>query len=75
MFKKYWSMSAIRQALILITIYSIVFVFCWLISNFFIEKKLIENIDRDLSYDLEGINLLWQSQNLYHLGLLKIVII
>ena len=62
MFKKYWGMSAIRQALILITIYSIVFVFCWLISNFFIEKKLIENIDRDLSYDLEGINLLWQSQ-------------
>ena len=62
MFKKYWGMSAIRQALILITIYSIVFIFCWLISNFFIEKKLIENIDRDLSYDLEGINLLWQSQ-------------
>ena len=62
MFKKYWGMSAIRQGLILITIYSIVFIFCWLISNFFIEKKLIENIDRDLSYDLEGINLLWQSQ-------------
>ncbi len=62
MFKKYWGMSAIRQALILITIYSIVFVFCWFISNFLIEKKLIENIDRDLSYDLEGINLLWQSQ-------------
>jgi signal transduction histidine kinase len=62
MFKKYWGMSAIRQAFILISIYTIVFIFCWLISNFFIQKKLIENIDRDLSYDLESINLLWQSQ-------------
>jgi len=61
-FRKYWSMSAIRQAFILISIYSVVFIFCWVISNFFIEKKIIENIDRDLSYDLEGISLLWQSQ-------------
>ena len=46
-FRKYWSMSAIRQAFILISIYSVVFIFCWVISNFFIEKKIIENIDRD----------------------------
>ena len=63
-FRKYWSMSAIRQAFILISIYSVVFIFCWVISNFFIEKKIIENIDRDLSYDLEGISLLWQSQKI-----------
>lgn len=29
---------------------------------FLLKKKIIENIDRDLSYDLEGISLLWQSQ-------------
>ena len=55
-------MSAIRQAFVLINIYTLIFLLCWLISNLLIEKKIIENIDKKLSYDIESISLVWQSE-------------
>ena len=61
-YKKYWRMSAIRQAFILINIYTIILLLCWLFTNLFIEKKIIENIDKKLSYDIESISLVWQSE-------------
>ena len=61
-YKKYWRMSAIRQAFILINIYTIILLLCWFITNLFIEKNIIENIDKKLSYDIESISLVWQSE-------------
>jgi hypothetical protein len=55
-------MSAIRQAFVLINIYTLIFLLCWLITNLLIEKKIIENIDKKLSYDIESISLVWQSE-------------
>ena len=40
-YKKYWRMSAIRQAFILINIYTIILLLCWFITNLFIEKNII----------------------------------
>ena len=62
LYKKYWRMSAIRQAFVLINIYTLIFLLCWLITNLLIEKKIIENIDKKLSYDIESISLVWQSE-------------
>jgi len=47
LYKKYWRMSAIRQAFILINIYTIILLLCWFIINLFIEKNIIENIDKN----------------------------
>ena len=55
-------MSAIRQAFILINIYTIILLLCWFIINLFIEKNIIENIDKKLSYDIQSISLVWQSE-------------
>jgi len=62
LYKKYWRMSAIRQAFILINIYTIILLLCWFIINLFIEKNIIENIDKKLSYDIQSISLVWQSE-------------
>ena len=62
LYKKYWRMSAIRQAFILINIYTIILLLCWFIINLFIEKNIIDNIDKKLSYDIQSISLVWQSE-------------
>ena len=62
LYKKYWRMSAIRQAFILINIFTIILLLCWFIINLFVERNIIENIDRKLSYDIQSISLVWQSE-------------